>query len=157
MMTRTPAIAAKRFLPVFNGQGASGFSLVEVMVSGVFVALSVVAVISAVTTGVKLQVTDNDRRQVRAFIQSVFEERYDFRNYNAIAPNTSQTETVVVDDRNGNPLQGTMTTVTQEISPVADNGSTFPARQVTITCRWNSDGQTADSLQLSKIVAQAQR
>lgn len=140
-----------------KGTDAHGFSLVEVLVSAVFVALSVVAVVSAVSTGVRLQVTDNDRRQARTLVQSVFEEQYDFRNYNSIVSNTTRTETVVIDNRDGNPLQGELTTIVHDAAPGTDNGSSFPAKQVTITCRWKSDPQTADSIQLTKIVAQAQR
>jgi type II secretory pathway pseudopilin PulG len=140
-----------------KGTDAHGFSLVEVLVSAVFVALSVVAVVSAVSTGVRLQVTDNDRRQARTLIQSVFEEQYDFRNYNSIISNTTRTETVVIDNRDGNPLQGELTTIVRDATPGTDNGSAFPAKQVTITCTWNIDAQTADSIQLTKIVAQAQR
>jgi type II secretory pathway pseudopilin PulG len=136
---------------------ARGFSLVEVIVSAVLVSLSVVAVVSSVSTGVRLQVTDNDRRQARTLIQSVFEEQYDFRNYNSIVPNTTHTETVIIDNRDGIPLQGELTAVVQNTTLGADNGCTFPARQVTITCRWNVDPQTVDSIQLTKIIAQAQR
>ncbi|MBN1128171.1 MAG: hypothetical protein JXA71_04260 [Chitinispirillaceae bacterium] len=140
-----------------KGGNAHGFSLVEVMVSAVFVALSVAAVVSAVSTGVRLQVTDNERRQARALIKSLFEEQYDFRNYQSIVPTTARTETVVIDERDGSLLQGELTTTVEDVSPATDNGCAVPARQVTLTCKWNTDPQTVDSIRLTKIVAQAQR
>jgi Tfp pilus assembly protein PilV len=136
---------------------AQGFSLVEALVSALFVALSVVAVVSAVSTGARLQVTDNDRRQARALLQSIFEEQYDFRNYNYITPGAPQTETVIIDERGGNALQGTLTRSILEIAPLTDNGTTFPAREVTLTCRWHVDEHTVDSVSLTKVVAQAKR
>ena len=148
----------KRFrLLVGTCRSERGFSMVEVLVSGVFVALSVVAVVTAVTTGVKLQVNDNDRRQARALIKSVFEEQYDFRNFNSIVSNTTRTETVVIDERGSAQLQGEMTIAVQDVTPATGNGTTFPAKQVTITCRWNTDPGILDSIRLTKIVAQAQR
>ena len=139
-----------------NSGDARGLSLVEVLVSAIFVALSVVAVISATSTGVRLQVTDNDRRQARALIQSALEDRYDFRNYPTIVSNTTQTEAVTIDSRGGNPLPGVMTTTVKDVAPVTDNGCTFPAKQVTISCKWNVDPEASDSIELIKIVAQAQ-
>ncbi|MBN2035745.1 MAG: hypothetical protein JW768_03295 [Chitinispirillaceae bacterium] len=148
----------KKTVRVLAGPCANtqGLSLVEVLVSAIFVALSVVAVISAVSSGVRLQVTDNDRRQARALIQSVLEDRFDFRNYPTIVSNITQTETMTIDSRGGNPLQGVLTTVVTDVSPVTDNGCTFPGKQVAITCRWNVDAQAADSITLTKILAPVQ-
>lgn len=139
------------------GRNAEGSSLIEVLVSAFFVAFSVIAVVSAVSSGARLQVTDNDRRQARALLQSIFEERYDFRNYNYITPGVPQTETVIIDERGGNPLLGTLSTTVLEISPATDNGTVFPAREVTLSCRWNVDPNVLDSITLTKIIAQAKR
>jgi Tfp pilus assembly protein PilV len=146
-----------KILSVYKNSGdARGLSLVEVLVSAVFVALSVVAVISSASTGVRLQVSDNDRRQARAIMQSVLEDRYDFRSYPTIVSNTTRTETVTIDSRGGNPLQGEMKTVVTDVAPITDNGCTFSAKQVTISCKWNEDQNTQDSIQLTKTIAQAQ-
>jgi len=136
---------------------SSGFSLVEVMVSGVLVAFSAAAVISVVSSGARLQVTDNDRRQARTLIKSEFEEHYDFRDYSTIVSNITQTEAVVIDEREGNQLQGTLTRRVKDTSVTTSSGTTLPAINVVITCAWNTDPQSADSLTMSKIVAQAQR
>lgn len=143
----------KGITPVFCRR--SGFSLVEVMVSGVLVACSAAAVISVIGTGVKLQTTDNNRRQVRTLIKSEFEKYYEVQRLVDPIPDTVVTETVTIDDTRVPLLQGQLKRVVKDTAITTTRGLLLQSLRITISCRWAPDAETADSLTFTKVIAQA--
>ncbi|MBN1129715.1 MAG: hypothetical protein JXA71_12045 [Chitinispirillaceae bacterium] len=134
---------------------ASGFTLIEVLVSGMLLVLAVTAAVAVVGTGSQLSVSDNDRRQARAVVRTVFERLYDYRDFNIIPDHGTTVEEILIDERMGNPLFGRLTrTVTTETISTG-SGTPLSVKRVDLMIRWTSSDGTVDSLTLTKVVARA--
>jgi type II secretory pathway pseudopilin PulG len=134
----------------------AGYSLIETLVSGMLMVFAVTAAVAVVGTGTQLGTSDNERRQARAVIRSMFEQSYDFRNFNQIPASGTTVEDVQIDERMGNPLVGQLTrTITTE-NVVTNSGTTCPAKKVALKLQWTSIDGTTDSITLTKMVANAQ-
>ena len=134
----------------------AGYTLVETLVSGMLLVFAVSAAVAVVGTGTQLGASDNERRQARAIIRSVFEQSYDFRDYNQIPGNSVTVEDVQIDDRMGNPLIGQLSRTTSTENIVTNSGTSCPVKRVTLLLSWTSADGSNESITLSKIVADAQ-
>ena len=138
-----------------SGKNA-GYTLIETLVSGMLLVFAVTAAVSVVGTGTQLGTSDNERRQARAIIRSVFEQAYDYRDYNQIPGNIVTVEDVQIDERMGNPLVGQLSrTITTE-NFVTAAGVSCQAKRITLNLQWTSVDGITDHITLTKIVADAQ-
>lgn len=133
-----------------------GFTLVEVIVAAALITVSVIAVVAVVNTGSMLERSDNDRRQARVLIRSKFEQQYDFRNINTIPHDTTIFDSVVIDEREGTPLKGFVTTVIAAENITSNNNTAIPAIRIEMNCSWTETNGVGDSIKLTKILAKAQ-
>jgi type II secretory pathway pseudopilin PulG len=139
-----------------KGRKNAGYTLIETLVSGMLMVFAVTAAVAVVGTGTQLGTSDNDRRQARAIIRSMFEQEYDFRDFNQIPEHDTTVENMQIDERMGNPLVGQLTRFITTGNIVTNSGTSCPVRRVELQVRWaNTDG-TADSISLTKLVANAQ-
>lgn len=136
------------------GEKADGFTLVEVLVAGILVMVSVVAVVAVVNTGSALERSNNDRRAARALIRSFFEQGYDLRDYNTVPCDTSFSENVIIEERQANPLNGILKT--RIVTDTITNGTVeVPGKIISIACGWVEADGIGDSVALTKIYAKA--
>jgi type II secretory pathway pseudopilin PulG len=134
----------------------AGYTLIETLVSGMLLVFAVSGAVAVVSTGTQLGASDNERRQARAIIRSVFEQAYDYRDYNQIPGNIVTVEDVQIDDRMGNPLVGQLSrTITTE-NFVTAAGVSCAAKRITLNLQWASVDGITDHITLTKIVADAQ-
>jgi type II secretory pathway pseudopilin PulG len=134
----------------------SGYTLIEVLVSGILLVFAVTAAVAVVGTGTQLGTSDNDRRQARAVVRSIFEQSYDYRDFNIIPESDTAVEDIQIDERMGNPLVGqlTRTIITETIT--TNSGTPLSVRRVVLSLRWASVDGTADSITLTKLIASVQ-
>ena len=137
-------------------KGSGGFTLVEVLVSGVLMTFAVTAVVAVVTTGSQLQSSDNLRRQARAVARTELERNYDFRNFNSIPDSGIVSSNVAIDARPGSPLTGQMTTNIVSSIINTSTGTQVPVKEITVQVSWNGTDGIADSISITKIIANAQ-
>jgi type II secretory pathway pseudopilin PulG len=135
-----------------DADATAGFTLIETLVAGILIVLSVFAVVSVFNTGSMLETSDNYRRQARAIIRSVFEQHYDVSEYYTIPVDTAFSENVVIDERNGNALNGRMSTRIFLDSTALTSGAKVPAKNISISCRWVDVKGVADSIVLAKLI-----
>jgi hypothetical protein len=158
---RAPVAASPSIIGLSRGlnlaaRSVAGFSLVEALVAGVLIMLSVVAVVAVINTGSLFETNDNDYRQARAVIRSVFEQQYNFRDYNTIPESATTSETAVIDERQGNALNGTLTTRIAKDSVATTGGVKVQFKRISITCAWQGADGANDSVTLVKTVTKAQ-
>ena len=134
----------------------AGYTLIETLVSGMLLVFAVSGAVAVVGTGTQLGASDNERRQARAVIKSVFEQTYDYRDYNQIPDNSVTVEQVTIDERMGNPLVGQLTSTTRLENIVTNSGTSCPVKNITLLLSWTSPDGTNESITLNKIVANAQ-
>lgn len=131
----------------------AGYTLIETLVSGVLLVFAVTAAVAVVGTGTQLGTSDNERRQARTVIRSQFERNYDFRDFNTIPQNSSTVEDVTIDDRMGTPLVGQLTRAVSTENVVTNSGTTCSVKRVQLKLRWINVNGIADSITLTKLVA----
>jgi type II secretory pathway pseudopilin PulG len=134
----------------------AGYTLIETLVSGVLLVFAVTAAVAVVGTGTQLGTSDNDRRQARAVIRSQFERNYDFRDFNTIPQNSSTVEDVTIDERMGTPLVGQLTRAITTENVVTNSGTACSVKRVQLTLQWMDVNGVADSITLTKLMAEAQ-
>jgi hypothetical protein len=137
-------------------RSSAGYTVIEILVSGILMTFSVSAVVAVVGTGTHLGSSDNHRRQARAIVRSVFEQEYDFRDYNTVPDNGSSIGSVEIDSREGNPLIGDLRREIVTDTMTAGNGSKFPVKRVTLVLKWLETANVPDSITLTKVMAKAQ-
>jgi type II secretory pathway pseudopilin PulG len=137
-----------------NFSNVAGYTLVEVLVSGILLVFSVTAAVAVVGTGSQLTASDNDRRQARAVIRSVFEQSYDYRDFNSITLGSS-VEEIAIDERMGTPLLGQLTHTVSAETFTAGSGTSLSVKRIVLSLHWTSTDGMADSLSFTKIVARA--
>ena len=137
-----------------NFSSNAGYTLVEVLVSGILLVFAVTAAVAVVGTGSQLTASDNDRRQARAVIRSVFERSYDYRDFNSISIGSS-VEEIAIDERMGTPLLGQLTRTVSTETVSAGSGTPLLVKRVVLSLRWTSADGMADSLSFTKIIARA--
>jgi prepilin-type N-terminal cleavage/methylation domain-containing protein len=139
---------------------SSGFTLVEVLVSALLVTICLSAVAVVTRVGSQLQVSDNNHRQARGILRSVFEDEYNYRQYASIPDSSSQAGIVNIDPRDGNVLQGALTRTSVSDSVLSANGTMVPVKIITLTLKWDEGGagQQADTQMVTmyKILAAIQ-
>lgn len=144
-------LGKKRDLAAARG----GFTLVEVLVAAILITISVIAVVSVVNTGSVLEKSNNDRRAARAVLRSFFEQDYDLRDYTTVPGDTTFSMSIVIEERQPNPMNGNMKT--RIVTDTIVNGSLeVQGKIVTITCSWVEPNGIGDSVALTKIYAKAQ-
>jgi type II secretory pathway pseudopilin PulG len=134
----------------------AGYTLIETLVSGMLLVFAVSGAVAVVGTGTQLGASDNERRQARAVIKSVFEQTYDYRDYNQIPDNSVTVEQVTIDERMGNPLVGQLTSTTRLENIVTNSGTSCPVKNITLLLTWTTPDGTNESITLNKMVANAQ-
>ncbi len=137
-------------------KGSGGYSLVEVLVSGMLMTFAVTAAVAVVTTGTQLQSSDNLRRQARAVARTELERNYDFRDFNTIPASGKSTSSVTIDARPGNPLSGQMTTNIVSNTIATNTGTQVPVKEITVQVSWTGTEGISDSISITKIIANAQ-
>jgi type II secretory pathway pseudopilin PulG len=134
----------------------AGYTLIETLVSGMLMVFAVTAAVAVVGTGTQLGASDNERRQARAIIRSVFEQAYDYRDFDQIPGNNVTVEEVQIDERMGNPLVGQLRHTITTGNIVTNSGTSCPVKRIALNLQWTSVDGTTDSIILTKVVANAQ-
>jgi type II secretory pathway pseudopilin PulG len=132
-----------------NTGSNKGYTLVELIVAAVIIALSVITVVIVIRVGANLTAESNERRAARSLIQGRFERDYNLWKYNEILPTENPVEEIITDDPafpNGAKLSTTVTEAT-----VAD----VPVKKIAATLEWYADDGTTRRgvLSLSKTIA----
>jgi prepilin-type N-terminal cleavage/methylation domain-containing protein len=139
---------------------ASGFTLVEVMISAILVTICLSAVAAIVRVGTDLQVSDNNRRQARMILRSTFENEFGFRQYGTIPDSTVRDTIVDIDPGDGNVLKGELTKTTCSDSVSSVTGTRVPVKIITLSLKWNEPGADSNaaerSITLYKLLAAVQ-
>jgi len=130
----------------------NGFSLVELLVAALILAIATVAVVSMVRKSREIQLSDNHRQEVRAILNAEFEKSYSYTQYASI-PVRDTTINVTIDPRGGTPLMGTMYVSVDSTSEVA-SGTAVPLKKVTLAISWLEADTERDSISLTKWVAE---
>jgi prepilin-type N-terminal cleavage/methylation domain-containing protein len=129
-----------------------GFSLVELLIAASIMAITVVAVVSMVRKSREIQLSDTHRQEVRAILNAQFEKSYGFDRYASI-PVRDSASTVIIDTREGNPLNGTLLVEIDSTVEYA-SGTPIPVKKVTLSVIWNETEDETDTITMSKWVAQ---
>lgn len=132
----------------------NGVTLVELLVAAGVLSIAIIAIIAVITKGRELQVADNHRRQARAVIDSLMENKYDDRYF----------DTISVDTISNNHTLGTgfTATITQEVVrrdtniTIGLNTSTIPRKIILIKVRWN-EASGPDSIQIQKQITDVRK
>lgn len=130
----------------------NGFSLVELLVAALILAIATVAVVSMIRKSREIQLSDNHRQEVRAIINAEFEKSYGYRQFSSISVRDTSMN-VVIDNRTGTPLTGTMY-VSIDSSSEPATGTSVPIKRVTLAIAWTEADSERDSISLTKWVAE---
>lgn len=131
-----------------------GFSLVEVLVAAVIVALSVVSVVGFVRKGQEQVAIDKHRRMARAVIERQFQQlKYSPANYPNLLLNTSSTlsPSPVIDAALS--ITGTLTTTISVEQTKTVNSIAIPYCDVTMTMSWTELGGRSETITIDKWIA----
>lgn len=129
-----------------------GFTLVELLVAAVILTVTIVAVVSMVRKSREIQLADKHHQEVRAILNAQFEQQYGYKQFASI-PVKDTTKTVTIDNRNGNPLMGTLYVSVDSNGEMA-SGTMVPLKKVTLSLAWDESENERDSLILTKWVAE---
>ncbi len=134
------------------GPDKKGYTIVELLVSAVIVALLTIIVVSLVRKSNEITSEDAHRRRARTVIDSCFESRaYHFSNYVNLKGDTAA---VIIDKRAGNELYGTVTiSVSEERLISGLNSVSVPYKEVAIQVQW-PEPQSVQSIHLTKWITQ---
>lgn len=144
-----------------------GFTLVEMLVSGAIILLSVIAVIAVVRKGREIDINDLHRRMARARINALMESRqYSYTNYNNLTAGTITITTGdTLDDRHdgGTPLrassmtQGFLVTITNvgNVATGPTTGITVSGKKIRMRIKWR-EGNYIDSVAYEKLITNMQ-
>jgi Tfp pilus assembly protein PilV len=132
-----------------------GFTLVEVLIASLVIALSVIAVVAFVRKGQDMLAVDKHRRMARGIIERTLENaQYQPENYPNLA---SIPATDVVIDADMDPdLLGSLTVAVGD-SVTQVNGNYAPYRAVTATVTWTERGGKNDTVRVAKWLTNVQR
>ena len=135
-------------LPVNN----KGFTLVEILVAGVVIALSLFATVAMVRKGQEMIALDKHRRMARGIIERTLEDSdYQPGDYNNLATITSPTPTDTIIDPKGN-IHGSLTVAVGAEQPLI-NGAAIPYRIITAAITWAELGSASnETVSISKWV-----
>jgi len=138
-------------LPVNN----KGFTLVEILVAGVVIALSLFATVAMVRKGQEMIALDKHRRMARGIIERTLENsQYLPENYNNLVTITSPTPKDTVIDQKVN-IHGNLTVAISAEQP-AING--VPYRVITAAINWAELGSAGnETVSINKWLADVQR
>lgn len=129
-----------------------GFSLVELLVAASILAITITAVVSMVRKSREIQLADNHHQEVRALLNAQFEQAYGYKQYASIPVNDTITS-VIIDNRNGNPLFGTLYVSVDSTVEMA-SGTQVPVKKVSLAIGWDEAENERDSIFMSKWIAE---
>jgi hypothetical protein len=124
----------------------AGYSLVEVLASGVVFSLSVFMVCTMLWKGREIETSQAHFQRARAIVDSSLEDRsYYFSNYESMQGTSAQ---VVIDNNNGAAITGTLTvTVSPEQSFIGNETIPIVFKEVASQVTWNEpEGQQIYSI-----------
>jgi prepilin-type N-terminal cleavage/methylation domain-containing protein len=134
-----------------------GFSLVEVLVASLVIALSVVAVVAFVRKGQEMLAIDKHRRMARGIVERTLEnDQYQPEKYNNLVTATS-TASVVIDEEMDPDLNGSLTQAVSAEQRLIYGTDTIPYRTVTATVMWTERGGNSDTVRIAKWLTNVQR
>jgi Tfp pilus assembly protein PilV len=137
-----------------------GFSLVEALVAGGVMALSVVALVVFVRKGQEMLAIDKHRRMARGIIERTLENnQYQPENYNNLVATLATplaTDVVIDEDMEPDP-QGLLTQSIGTEQHRVYNTDTVPYREVTATVTWTEPGRINDTVSIVKWLTNVQR
>jgi hypothetical protein len=124
----------------------AGYTLVEVMASGVVFSLSVFMVCTFLWKGREIETSQAHFQRARAIVDSSLEARsYHFTNYESMQGTSAQ---VIIDNTNGAAITGTLTvTVSPEQSMVGNENIPIVFKELISQVSWNEpEGQEIYSI-----------
>jgi type II secretory pathway pseudopilin PulG len=161
MMPRKPNVAKKTRLSLKMSafpRTASGFTIIESLVSALILTICLSAVVMVVRIGTQLQAADNNLRQARGILRSTFEDEFGFRQYGTIPDSTTRVNIIVIDPRDGNILQGHLSKIVGSDSIRSSSGTIMPVKIITLVLNWTETGAGQDTtvrtLTMDKILAE---
>jgi len=124
----------------FNNKG---FSLVEVLVAAVVLALALFATVAMVRKGQEMIALDKHRRMARGIIERTLEnDDYQPASYSSLATITTPTPKDTVIDPKGN-IHGSLTVTVGAEQPTI-NGAAIPYRVITAAITWAELGSASN-------------
>jgi prepilin-type N-terminal cleavage/methylation domain-containing protein len=124
-----------------------GFTIVEIIVASVVLALSLTATVSMVRKAQELSSLDQHRRKARGFIDGQFEtSTYQQLNYYNLnpknkSPDTNFTSTITIDSTSSAvKIQGKLKTSISVLKNLTNAGVNYPYKIVTISVAWKEYG-----------------
>lgn len=134
---------------IFNRQG---FSIIELLVAATILSVTIVAVVSMVRKSQEIQLAEKHHQEVRAILNAQFEQLYGYKQFASIAVKDT-VKSVVIDNRNGSPLTGTLYVSIDSNGEMA-SGTLVPVKKVSLSVAWDEAENERDSLILTKWVAE---
>ncbi len=136
-----------------------GYSLAELMAAAAIFSLTVLGVVTLITKGRNLDITDGHRRVARLIVDASLEDPgFNSRCYESLTPG-SKVDTVVIDTVSGHTLDGRREIIVgtaQAFSGVPSGSNGFPYYPVTIRLTWNEpDMAVPETVQVIKWISQA--
>jgi prepilin-type N-terminal cleavage/methylation domain-containing protein len=142
-------------IPCFNVRcmrktGEKGYTLVEILVAAVIIAIAIVAMIAVMRKGLDIELNDMHRRNARAVICGKMESRYySNANYGSLTAGTV-TENDTLDSKPV--VVGTLTTtITGPTLKVNNNGVDVSYKTISMWMRW-AEKKFNDTLKIEKWV-----
>jgi hypothetical protein len=138
---------------------SGGYSLAELMAAAAVFSIVVLGVVTLITKGRNLDITDGHRRVARLIVDASLEDTdFGSQSYESLASGTL-IDTVVIDTPGGNTLPGRreITVGTpQTFSGVPSGSNSFPYYPVTVRVTWNEPDMTVpETVQVVKWISQA--
>jgi len=132
-----------------------GYSLVELLVAAVIMALLITAAVVTLRRGREFDITENHRRRARMAIDSSLESTtYHYSNYALLATGSTTVPNITIDSRDpattDDDLQGTLTIVVSSATIASLDGTPVAIKQVTMTLAWQEPGGAGESITLTK-------
>jgi hypothetical protein len=143
-----------------KGRNVRGFSLVEVLIAGSIITLSLLSTVAFIRKGEELLAVDKHRRMARAIIERTLEgTQYQVDNYNNLVttPSPPPPATAVVIDADAIPnLLGSLA-VSVGPEQTGVNGQTAPYRAITAWVTWTEPGGGRDTVSIEQWLTNIQR
>ncbi len=128
----------------------SGSSLIELLIAVSILSLALIMIVTVITKGRELQVSDKHYREARAIIESLMETKYDDRNYFFNTVGNTIDNTYSID----NTFLATLTKmiVANNVTITPNTSVTFPTKEITLSIQWAEADGKQNTLTLKKII-----
>ncbi len=160
-MKKTPRLSSSDYSHANASlrRGSGGYSLAELMAAAAVFSIVVLGVVTLITKGRNLDITDGHRRAARLIVDASLEgSEFDSRCYGSLSSGTL-TDTVVIDTSGGNILPGRREVIvgaSQTFSSVPSGSNSVPYYPVTVRVSWNEpDMAVPETVQVVKWISQA--